>query len=229
MSNAETRIVEEFHRLYYNEMIRTWTSTFWFGTPTLKCPLDLWVYQEIIHELKPDLIIETGTAGGGSALFLASLCELVGNGRVVTIDIERDEARVEHARIEYVQGSSTSGEVVERVRSLAQVSGVVMVILDSDHSKEHVLEELSLFSPFVTPGSYLIVEDTCVNGHPVLPDFGPGPREAVEEFLAQDGDFVVDPSKEKFFLTFNPGGYLKRSAPNEPAPSTGLDIDPSDQ
>jgi cephalosporin hydroxylase len=209
----EKSIVSQFHKLYYDAHIfgKTWCNTFWLGIPTLKCPLDLWIYQEIIFEVKPDVIIECGTAHGGSALFLASVCDLVGNGKVITIDIEDKKGRPKHNRIKYLLGSSTSKEIVRKVRSLVKNGDKVMVVLDSDHHKEHVLNELRIYSNFVTKGSYIIVEDTNINGHPVYPEFGPGPMEAVEEFLREKNkDFVVDKTKEKFYLTFNPKGYLKR-------------------
>lgn len=205
-------IVNQFHELYYDSHFfgKTWGNIFWLGIPTLKCPLDLWIYQEIIFEVKPDVIIECGTANGGSALFLASMCDLVDNGSVITIDIEDKEKRPKHKRIKYLLGSSTSKEIVEKVRNLIKDEIKVMVILDSDHHKEHVFNELRIYSKFVTKGSYLIVEDTNINGHPIFPDFGPGPMEAVKEFLRENKDFVIDETKEKFYLTFNPKGYLKR-------------------
>ncbi len=201
-------IIKEFHRIYYNSDI--WKNTFWFGVPCWKCPLDLWIYQEILYEIKPDVIIECGTAHGGSALFLASICDLIGNGRIVTIDIKEYPNRPEHERITYILGSSTSTKTVEKIRKLIDRNDKVMVILDSDHHKEHVLKELRSYSNFVTKNSYLIVEDTNINGHPVLPEYGPGPMEAVEEFLKENKNFVIDRSKEKFLLTFNPKGFLKR-------------------
>lgn len=200
--------VVRFHSLYYGS--RVWQNTFWMGVPAYKCPLDLWIYQEVIFEVKPDVIVECGTADGGSALFLAHMCELANRGRIVTIDVGQGEGRPRHPRITYVLGSSTAGEVVQRVRRLVTGGGSVMVILDSDHSKAHVLDELRIYSTLVTKGSYLIVEDTNVNGHPVLPDFGPGPMEAVEEFLKENSRFVIDDTREKFYMTFNPRGYLRR-------------------
>ncbi|GAI83537.1 unnamed protein product, partial [marine sediment metagenome] len=99
---------------------------------------------------------------------------------------------------------------VEKVKSLVGNEDKIMVILDSDHSKQNVLNELRIYSKFVTKGSYLIVEDTNINGHPVYPEFGPGPMEAVDDFLKENKDFVVDKNKEKLILTFNPNGYLKK-------------------
>ena len=203
------RTVREFHRLYYDSSLRTWSNTFWFGTPTQKCPLDLWVYQELLHELRPEVIVETGTASGGSALFLASVCELLGRGEIVSVDIEERE-RPSHERVTYLTGSSTAPEIAARVLEFVGDRTKVLVILDSDHTRDHVLEELRLYSPLVDPGSYVIVEDTNINGHPVRPDFGPGPMEAVDEFLRQSPEFSIDPEREKFFLTFNPRGFLRR-------------------
>jgi cephalosporin hydroxylase len=201
-------VVEAFHRLYYDTEV--WKDTHWLGVPIQKCPLDLWIYQEILWELRPDLVVETGTFQGGSALFLASMCDLLGRGRVVTIDVHPREGRPAHERIAYLTGSSTDPDVVERVRAMAAPTDRVLVILDSDHSQAHVLAELRAYAPLVSPGSYLIVEDTNVNGHPVLPAFGPGPMEAVREFLAGAADFVADPTREKLLMGFNPGGWLRR-------------------
>ncbi len=201
-------VVDSFHRLYYESNVFTKTS--WLGVSALKCPLDLWIYQEIIHDLRPDLIVECGTASGGSALFLAGICDLIGNGRIITIDIEDTPGRPQHPRVTYLHGSSISPAIVEQVRTAAAEDDRVLVLLDSDHSKDHVLSELRAYSSFVTAGSYLIVEDTNISGHPVSPDAGPGPMEAVDEFLAENRAFAIDESKEKFFLTFNPRGYLRR-------------------
>jgi cephalosporin hydroxylase len=205
----EASIVWAFHRLYYSYGSRTWSNTYWLGTQTQKCPLDLWIYQEILHELRPAAIVETGTASGGSAQFMASVCDLLGKGEIVSIDIE-DRPRPSHPRVTYLTGSSTAPEIVDRAKAFVSGRSPVLVILDSDHSREHVAGELRCYAPLVTSGSYLIVEDTNVNGHPVLADFGPGPMEALHEFIAESDEFEVDPSREKFMLTFNPRGYLRK-------------------
>ena len=206
-------VVDEFHKLYYDgyRLGITWKDTSWMGVSTEKCPLDLWLYQEIVHELRPDLIIETGTCLGGSAFFMAHMCDLVGKGQVVTIDIEDRDGRPQHDRLEYLCGSSVDEGIVERVRAMTEGAETVLVLLDSDHRKDHVAKELEVYSPFVTRGSYLIVEDTNINGHPVGADFGPGPMEALDEFLATTNEFVIDEGKEKFYLTFSPRGYLRRT------------------
>lgn len=205
-------IVDQFTRLYYQTPVpvRTWHDTRWLGHPVLKTPLDLWNYQEILHERRPDVVVECGTAGGGSALFLASVMGLMDHGRVVSIDLKPNPGRPPHDRITYLVGSSTAPAVVERVRAEVDGAARVMVILDSDHSKTHVLDELRLYSPLVSPGDFLVVEDTCVNGHPVAPQHGPGPMEAVDAFLKETRAFVVDPRDRKFLMTFNPRGYLRR-------------------
>jgi cephalosporin hydroxylase len=204
-------IVRQFHRLYYHSYDRTWKDTRYRGVTIWKCPLDLWLYQEILHDLRPDLIVETGTAFGGSAYFLGDLCDTLGlDARILTIDVADEPGRPEHPRVTYVQASSTDPAVVQQVRDAAPDGGTVLVILDSDHSRDHVLDELRAYADLVSVGSYVVVEDTNVNGHPAYPEFGPGPMEAVDAFLAEDDRFVVDESKEKFFMTFNPRGCLKK-------------------
>jgi cephalosporin hydroxylase len=209
-TTTDRRVVRPFHRLFYNSGRQTWSNTHWLGVPAQKCAFDLWVYQEMLHELRPAVIVECGTANGGSALFLASICDLLDQGQVVTVDIDDQPGRPAHDRITYLSGSSTDAKIVERVKGLVGSRAPVLVILDSDHSRDHVLDELRLYAPLVSPGSYVIVEDSNVNGHPVLPEFGPGPAEAVTRFLAETDEFEIDRSREKFFLTFNPSGYLRK-------------------
>jgi cephalosporin hydroxylase len=201
--------VRDFHRLYYAS--RVWQQTLWRGVQVFKCPLDLWIYQEILNEVRPDLVVESGTCLGGSALYLASICEDIGHGEVLTIDITAHPNRPEHRRLTYWTGSSTSPEAIDTVKRHIAPNAKVLVILDSDHSKAHVAQELALYGPLVSPGSYMIVEDGNVNGHPVVPEHGPGPTEAISEFLEGSKDFAIDRDREKFFVTFNPGGYLKKT------------------
>lgn len=212
---SKNDIVDNFHKLYYDSSLlgKTWRESKFLGFPIQKCPFDIFTYQEIIYNLKPDLIIETGTAYGGSALFMATICDSINQGKIVTIDIQKIEEPPTHPRIKYLIGSSVSDEILNMVREEVKKSHpkVVMVILDSNHSKEHVLKELYLYNEFVTPQSYLIVEDTNVNGHPVNVSHGPGPMEALNEFLENNQGFIVDKDMERHFLTFNPNGYLKRN------------------
>ncbi|MGH3941017.1 MAG: CmcI family methyltransferase [Pseudonocardiaceae bacterium] len=209
-SSAHQDVVDAFHRLYYGLQEQTRENNSWLGVKVWKCPLDLWVYQELLYRVRPDLVIETGTYKGGSAYFMAGIFDLMDHGRVLTIDVDEDGSRPEHQRIEYVTGSSVDPAVLARVRKEAAGNETVMVILDSHHHRDHVLAELREYSGIVTPGSYLIVEDTNINGHPVRAEYGPGPREAIEIFLATTQDFAPDAACEKFLLTWNAGGYLRR-------------------
>ena len=205
------QIQDRFSLLFYEREHSTWRNTFWHGHVTYKVPADLWVYQEILHELRPDVVVECGTAYGGSALYLAHVLDGIGHGQVITIDVADtpEHPRPQHPRIEYVLGSSVDPELVGKLR--ARITGQrVMVILDSLHTAEHVGAKLEAWAPAVSVGSYLIVEDTNVNGHPVAPGYGPGPGEAVEAWGAASHGFEVDRSREKHLHTFNPGGYLRR-------------------
>lgn len=204
-------IERQMNRLYYHVSDRTWKDTWYRGTRLYKCPTDMWVYQEIIDELRPGLVVETGTFRGGSALFIADRLELQGHGEVVTVDITALPDQPQHPRLSYLLASSTAPDLLAEIdRRLPTDGSPVVVILDSDHSRQHVLDELRAFAPVVTPGSYLIVEDTNVNGHPVAPTHGPGPWEAVEQFLAETDEFEIDPRGERYFLTQNPSGFLRR-------------------
>lgn len=210
------RIIKEFFELYFHSMV--WVDrTRWFGIPVLKPPGDLWTLQELIAELRPDLIIETGTAHGGSAAFMAGMLDLARAGRVITIDPETYPDRPQHERIEYWTMSSTDPSTLERLKPIVAGCSTVMVILDSLHSTHHVRQEIALYAPLVTVGSYLLVEDGCVDGNPVLPNFVDpgdqqpgGPQAAIQEFLANTDAFQVDNTRHKFLMTFNPNGYLKR-------------------
>jgi cephalosporin hydroxylase len=216
LTDDERAIVEAFHALYY----RRWdfgrgTATLdlsWMGFRTHKCPMDLWVYQEILLETAPDVIIETGTRFGGSAAYFAAMCDLLGRGRVVTIDLKHMSGQPQHPRIEYMLGLSDSTAILAQVRQRLAPGERVMVILDSDHRRDHVLKELEAYHPLVTPGCYLVVEDTNLNGRPIWPDHGPGPMEALEDFLPRHPEFQVDAGRERFLLTMNPSGFLLRTA-----------------
>ena len=199
-----------FHKLiYFHRRDTTWKDTRWMGVPVQKIPFDLWIQQEIIFETKPDLIIETGTFDGGSAMFYASLMDLIGHGGIISIDIEPQPGLPTHDRVEFVQGSSIDPEILAMLRERASGKRV-MVILDSDHREAHVRQELNHYPQLVTSGCYLIVEDTNVNGHPTLREHGPGPMEAVRDWLQTKPPFKNDPSREKYMVTFHPFGYWRR-------------------
>jgi cephalosporin hydroxylase len=208
----KSKIVEDFHKLYYYD--RLWTQVSWMGVPILKSPMDLWIYQELLYELKPDWIIETGTYNGGSALYLAHLCTVMSKGHVLSIDIEPQANLPRHARLRYLKGDTLSPSILDTVKTTVKDAKTVLVILDSNHTCDHVLGELREYGPLVTPGSYVVVEDGNMNGRPVFsdypPDQGPGPGEAIDAFLKESNDFTIDPSREKLLLTMNPRGYLKK-------------------
>jgi len=203
--------IREFNKLWHESIDGTWHKTRFLGVKAIKCPFDLWIYQELMCQIQPKLIIETGTCFGGSALFMGAMLQLIGKGgKVVTVDIKPVTQR-RHAHIGYVTGDSVAPKTVAQVDKYVQAAkgGPIMVILDSNHKKAHVLKELEAYAKYVTKGSYLIVEDTNLNAD-VRKDHGPGPGEAVDAWLPKHPEFVVDPGCEKFYATFNPGGYLKR-------------------
>lgn len=196
----------------------------WLGRPIIQYPQDMIAMQEIIWKVNPDLIIETGVAHGGSLIFYASLLELMGgDGKVVGIDIDiREHNRKEienhpmYKRIDLLEGSSTDKQIVDKVKDLCRNKPRVLVSLDSNHTHEHVLAELQLYSPFVTKGSYLVVFDTVVEDMPedFFPDRpwgkGDNPKTAVWEFLKTNKRFVIDKEMEhKLMITVAPDGYLK--------------------
>ena len=179
--------------------------TFWRGYPVIKLPSDLLIYQELIHAVRPDYIVETGTSQGGSALFFADMLELHGHGGVITIDCNFRPNRPNHRRIKYITADSI--EAFAEVESIVR-SKRVIVTLDSDHQKAHVLKEMELYAPIAT--EYLVVEDTNINHPVVVGGIEEGPMEAVMEFLETHKEFEIDHAAHKFLVTFNPNGWLRR-------------------
>ena len=202
----------------------------WLGRPIIQYPQDMVAMQELIWNIRPDLIIETGIAHGGSLIFYASMLELVascgGNAsaRIVGIDIDiraHNRIQIENhpmaKRIEMIEGSSIDPSIIGRARTLAGEVERVMVCLDSNHTHDHVLSELQAYAPLTSLNSYCIVFDTVVEDLPedLFPDrpWGPGnnPKTAVDEFLKSHPEFENDESVEKkLLITVAPGGYLKR-------------------
>lgn len=196
----------------------------WMGRPIIQYPQDMIAMQEIIWRLKPDLIIETGIAHGGSLVYYASLLELIGKGEIVGIDIdirkhnrEEIEKHPMFKRIKMIEGSSVEKETVDQVAALAAGKQTVLVSLDSNHTHEHVLQELEMYAPFVTSDSYLVVFDTIVEEMP--DDYLPGrpwkqgdnPKTAVMEFLKSHPEFQIDKDIDnKLLISVGPDGYLKR-------------------
>jgi cephalosporin hydroxylase len=185
-------------------------QTTYFGIATLKCPLDAWIYQEIIFETQPDVIVEIGTGRGGTTLYLAHLCTLMGKGRVISIDVAPRDIPANVAlypRITLLAGDA--GQSFQRVKELIGADERVMVIEDSAHTYANTLDVLRLYSGLVRPGDYFIVEDSnCHHGLETGPM--PGPWEAIETFLRENPDFAADRSRERFVVTWNPRGYLRR-------------------
>ncbi len=220
MASADAQAIERFSKLYYDGVDGAsppFSTLTWLGVPILKCPEDLQMYQEILFRSKPDIIIETGVAFGGSTLYLASLCDIMDQGEIVAVDVTLGHVSARtrsHPRVTLVEGSSADPDIGVYLEAAARGKRT-MLILDSDHTAAHVMAELALLAPLVTEGCYCIVEDTNINGHPVAPGWGPGPYEAVDRFLSMSplgASFQRDLWCERMLLSFNPGGYLRRIA-----------------
>lgn len=200
--------------LDYHQKNVVFDKVSWMGIPTLKNVLDLWIYQELIYSLRPDLIIEMGSFKGGSTLYLAQLLEQLGHGHVISVDLDHSHFVASHARITMLTGSTQDPATITRLKEAA--AGLsVMIIHDADHSREMVLADLQTYADLVSKDSYFIVEDGVVDLFPegtLLGDTmgGPGPLPAIREFLEQDRRFIIDRSCERYLLTYNPCGYLKK-------------------
>jgi len=215
----ERLIADAFHVLYYHSSVWNHHRTQWLGVGIFNNPLDMWVKQEIIFETKPTLIIETGSAMGGSALYFAGILDQMGRGRIVSVDIQDENSgmglpKAQHKRITFLKGDSVSPSTLKKIKAMIKPGDHVMVLLDSDHRAEHVLQELKAYGPLVTPGCYLVVDDTNLGGHPVINQTvpGPGPWAAVAEYLAKDQTFEIDQSRHKFYMTWSPNGFLRKKA-----------------
>lgn len=198
----------------------------WMGRPIIQYPQDMMAMQEIIWNLKPDLIIETGIAHGGSLIYYASLLELIGHGEVLGIDIdirEHNKKEIENhpmfKRIHMIEGSAIDQEIVDKVKEYTKDKKTILVTLDSNHTHEHVLAELNMYSPFVSVGSYIVVYDTIVENLPQ--DYMPGlirpwgignnPMTALHTFIGDNPQFIIDKSiNNKLLISVAPDGYLKR-------------------
>ena len=201
---------ESYLRWYFDSAV--WKGLHYRGVRTLKNVADMWNYQEIICERHIGWVIETGTRHGGSALFFADLlAALEAEGRVITIDIDdRDFTAPPHPRLEAHRGNSANPALADAVlRRLPDRRAPLFLILDSDHRKAHVLRELETWVPRLRSGDYLVVEDGIVNGHPVRPEHGPGPWEAIEEFIQRHPAALIPdrPRETRFGHTFAPRGF----------------------
>ena len=202
-------------KLFFHQLV-TKTNNFgksnWLGKPIWQNTFDLWIAQETIYEVKPSLIIECGTNRGGSAYFYAQLFDLMNtDGKVVSVDIEKLHD-LSHPRVTYLVGSSASEEIASQIRKMAAAAnGPVLVILDSDHSEEHVAKELELYAPLTTVGSYCLVQDGIIDELFMFRKGRPGPLPALEKYLAHHPEFEIDHERcERFLITHHPKGWLKR-------------------
>lgn len=182
----------------------------YFGVQAQKGPIDAWIYQELIFEIKPDIIVEIGNAHGGSTLFLAHICDLLRKGKVIALDLSHSDVPrhvLRHRRIKWIEGDAC--ENFKIVAKLIRKNEKVLIIEDSSHTYENTLNILRLYSPLVTKGSYFVIEDgICHHGLEVGPN--PGPYEAISTFINENKDFEIDRGRESFLITWNPRGYLKR-------------------
>ena len=232
LKNADDKKLKFFANQWLNEsMIKQYVYNFsWLGRPIIQSPEDIMALQEIIWDVKPDMIIETGIAHGGSLIFSASMltlleaCGEIENGQVLGIDIdirEHNKKAIEvhsmNKKIKMLQGSSLDKMILQKVNDLVKNAKKILVCLDSNHTHEHVLGELKAYAPFVSIGSYCVVFDTIVEDMPEgsFPNrlWGPGnnPKTAVVEFLKLNQNFEIDKSiQNKLMITNASDGYLKK-------------------
>lgn len=199
----------EFTDAYWRSF--RWQRTNWLGHPVAKCPSDLLAYQEMIVTSQPDWVIETPSEGGGRALFLASICELVGHGKVLSIDERPQDERPQHPRLTYLTGDPLDDDVVAVVRETVGEPANALVIFGLANSA-WLRRAFDLYAPLVPAGSDVVFEDTIMSGHPIWPGMGPGPAELVGEILAENPGFDRDPRMARLAPSFNEGGYLRRLA-----------------
>jgi cephalosporin hydroxylase len=222
MSNDEALSTQAANLL---SAVRTYDWSYqwtWLGLPIIQIPSDIVAMQEIIWSTRPQLVVETGVARGGSIMLYAGILELIGEGTVVGVDIDirtHNRAEIENHllwdRIELIEGSSVDPRVVDRVAEMAGLVERTMVVLDSDHSHDHVLAELRAYGPLVTAGQYLVVADTVIEQSAIedrVRHWGPGnsPATALSSYMTETDRFVKDELLEaKLLLTSSPGGYLR--------------------
>lgn len=194
----------------------------WMGVPIIQLPEDILMMQELVWRLRPDVIIESGVAHGGALVLYASLLEQIGKGRVIGVDVEirkynrlAIQSHPVSDRITLIEGDSTADATLEQVRSQVRPRDKVLVALDSNHTREHVLRELERYAPLVTPGSYCVVFDSVMTMVHDAPNAGPdwardNPLEAVRDFLAADDQFEIDPELNRLGVTYCQSGFLRR-------------------
>jgi cephalosporin hydroxylase len=201
-------------RMFFSDLIfatGNFDRTKWLDTPIMQNVLDLWTIQETISEIKPALLIEIGTYKGGSAQFYAQLMDLLDTGRVLTVDIERRH-ELDHPRVDFLHGSSLDPDIVAQAKQAAtEAPGAVMLILDGNHARDHVAQELELYAPLVTPGSVLLSQDGVIDRLRLFRDTRPGPYSANRKFLETHPEFEYDKARnERFIITHHPLGWMRR-------------------
>ena len=208
--------IEEAENLPLSDVLpviqkRIMHETFYFGVKTLKNPFDFWVYQELIYQQQPDVIIEIGNNWGGSTLAIAHLLDNVNKGQLIAVDISHEKIAEKvrnHPRIVLIEGDAIESYGV--VKDLIKNEDNVMIIEDSAHTYKNTLAVLENYSSLIPVGGYFIVEDSiCHHGLSVGPS--PGPYEAITDFLSKRDNFIADRSKESFLITWNPKGFLRRT------------------
>ncbi len=209
-------IVDRFHRLWYDAP-GTWRKNTYLGIRIKQLPFDLWLYQELLCREKPSFVLQTGVAFGGSILYFSHILDQMEADpaiKVIGIDtkLTAEAKSFNHPRVILIEGNSTDSKTIEEVKNILPAP-TGFVSLDSDHSYSNVLRELDIYNQFVGIGGHLVVEDTNINGHPVKPDFGPGPFEAVKEFLSNNPNFIRDDEVwERNLFSFHQYGWLLREA-----------------
>lgn len=213
LSNLWVKAAAEFKLMY---------ELTWMGRPIIQFGTDMIMLQQLIWEVKPDIFIETGIAHGGSLIYTASLFELMGKGQVIGIDVEirrHNRTAIEqhpmYKRIQMIEGSSIDGSTIKELEKLLEAGKTITVMLDSNHSKDHVLQEMRLYSKYVTKDNYLIVQDGAQAWVSDIPRGKPewledNPLGAIDEFLKENDDFVIDHSYTRLGITQSPLGYLRK-------------------
>jgi cephalosporin hydroxylase len=213
------RIRDAEYRDWYDRPISEWAlhhqaivlalRASWLGIPTLKNPLDAWVMQEILHEVRPDIVVEIGGGAGGSALFFCTVLEGMAHGRVVSIEADARHWKASHPRLTLIEADCADRSVIKQVQELC-AGKRTLIVHDADHTRSAVLRDLQAYSPLVSPGSYFVVEDGIVDVLDIPGFTGEGPLAAIRDFIRNHPEFEIDKSRERYLLTYNPSGYIRR-------------------
>lgn len=207
------------YRQWYGQPISQWALHLqglvvgfrvrWLGVPTLKNPLDAWIMQEILHEVRPDILIEIGGGAGGSALFFCSVLDSLNHGTVLSIESDTSHWAASHPRLTLVQGDCADPQIVAQIHRHC-AGKRTLVVHDGDHTRSAVLRDLLAYAPVVSQGSYFVVEDGIVDVLDIPGFTGEGPLPAIRDFIRNHPEFEIDKSRERYLVTNNPSGYLRR-------------------